>query len=252
MSTRTSIFPDLWKNANVITLFKSGEKTDPSNYRPISISPTINKLLEKAIHKQLYDHLHHNNLLTVKQFGFRTKYSTSTALLDFTDTILQNLDDGFLSGVIFLDLQKACDTVDHCILLGTMLEMGVSQRSCEWFKSYLDNRQQRTVFTSFTSDSAHVAVDVPQGSVLGPLMFLIYINDIQDCLQFTNVTLYADDTALYCSSEAANDLHDKLNHYLASVTNWMRSNKLTLNTSKSKFMLVGSRRRLGAIQSIEI
>ena len=100
--------------------------------------------MEKAIHKQLYDHLHHN-LLTVKQFGFRTKRSTSTALLDFIDTIVQNLDEGFVSGVIFLDLWKAFDTVDHCILLGKMLEMGVSQISFERFKSYLDNRQQRTV-----------------------------------------------------------------------------------------------------------
>ena len=130
--------------------------------------------------------------------------------------------------------------------------MAVSQISFQWLKSYFDNRQQRTVYNSISSDSAHVSVGVPQGSVLGPLMFFIYINDIQDCLQFTNATLYADDTALYCSSESANDLQDKLNHDLASVTNWMRSNKLTLNTSTSKFMLVGSRRRLGAIQSIEI
>ena len=233
-------------------LFKQGDKTDKDNYRPISILPTVSKVIERAVHSQLYGYLNSNNLLAVNQFGFRRARSTALALTQFTDEVLSNMDKGLVNGVVFIDLKKAFDTVDHVILLGKLKSLGISSNNLEWFHSYLSSRYQKTVIGQASSTSRQVSVGVPQGSILGPLLFAIYINDLPKVLRNTTVTLFADDTALYCSSQSARDLQTMLNQDLDRLAQWLYEHKLTLNVSKSKFMLIGGPRKLNTLQELTL
>ena len=174
LSFEKSRFPSSWKCAKVTALFKQGDKTDKDNYRPISILPTVSKVIERAVYSQLYDYLDSNNLLAVNQFGFRRARSTALALTQFTDEVLSNMDKGLVKGVVFIDLKKAFDTVDHVILLGKLKSLGISSNNREWFHSYLSSRYQKTVIGQASSTSRKVSVGVPQGSILGPLLFAIY------------------------------------------------------------------------------
>ena len=175
LSLRTRTFPKIWKCAKVTALFKCGNRNDVSNYRPISVLPTLSKLLEKAVHVQLSQHLVGNNLFTNKQHGFRPRRSTSSALINFSDGILTNVDKGNLCGAVFLDLAKAFDTVDHQILTKKLQWVGVCNNDIQWFISYLHDRSQRTVCSQQLSDSLPVAAGVPQGSILRPLLFILMI-----------------------------------------------------------------------------
>ncbi|CAB3980033.1 Hypothetical predicted protein [Paramuricea clavata] len=217
-----------------LALFKSGDKSNASNYRPITILPTISKVLEKAVHSQVYRYLIDNKILTPRQFGFRRKLSTEIALAHFTDTILANMDKGLVTGAVFLDLAKAFDTVDHSLLFEKLASSGLSNDSVNWFKSYLSNRNQLTALANTVSSFKHVPVGVPQGSVLGPLLFLIFVNDLPYCINHCEISLYADDTVIYLSSNNACDLEMKLNSDLKYLCRWFNDNLLTLNVSKKK------------------
>jgi retron-type reverse transcriptase len=167
-SFNSKSFPQSWKSAKVMALFKNGSTDDCNNYRPISILPTISKIIERAAYTQFYNYLQVHNLLHMKQFGFRRKRSTSSTLLQFTDGILGNMENGQVTGVVYLDLKKAFDTVNHRILILKLRAMGADDSSIRWFKSYLNNRNQRTVVGNAMSSSRSVNIGVPQGSVLGP------------------------------------------------------------------------------------
>ncbi|CAB4027542.1 Hypothetical predicted protein, partial [Paramuricea clavata] len=169
-----------------------------------------------------YKFLNAQDLLSSKQFGFRPKYSTTTALSNFADEVLLNMEQGNLCGAVFLDLAKAFDTVDHCILLSKLSAIGVSPSSIKWFESYLSNRKQRTSCGNELSDALPVTVGVPQGSILGPLLFVVYINNLPDAVINSEVTLYADDTVLYYFSKDPRLLEDKLNEDLLRVAHWLR------------------------------
>ena len=201
ISTNTGCFPSTWKLAKTSPLFKKASKQDPSNYRPISVLPSISKLLEKAVHMQLYSYLCDTNLHCQKQFGFRLNSSTVTASAMFTDKILSAMDKGQLTGAVFIDLTKAFDTVDHSILLSKLCSLGVpiTSPAYNWFESYLSNRCQVTVCNGTKSSPETVQIGVPQGSILGPLLFTLYINDLPDYLEHCDVTLYTDDTVLFIS-----------------------------------------------------
>jgi hypothetical protein len=158
-SLHSAVFPDIWKMGRVTALFKSGSRLDANNYRPITVLPTLSKILEKAVHTQVYDFLITNKLLTPNQFGFHEKLSTAVVLAKFTDTILKNMD-GQLTGVAFLDLSKAFDTVNHSRLLLKLKSIGFSCHVCEWFKSYLTYRCQVTVVDNKQSSVKPVNVGV--------------------------------------------------------------------------------------------
>ena len=252
LSLESGRFPSSWKCAKVTSLFKQGDRTDKDNYRPISILPAVRKVIERAVHSQLYDYLSLNNLLAVNQFGFRRGRSTSLALTQFTDEVLSNMDNGLVNGVVFIDLKKAFDTVDHGIMLGKLKSIGVTSTHLAWLNSYLSSRCQKTVIGQASSSIRKVSVGVPQGSILGPLLFTIYINDLPTVLRNSTVTLFADDTALHCSSESAFGLQTILNEDLVILAEWLHEHKLTLNVSKSKFILIGGPKKLSYFSEVAL
>ncbi len=251
-SLASSTFPSTWKSGTVTAIFKSGDQSNASNYRPITILPTISKVLEKAVHSQVYRYLIDNKILTPRQFGFRPKLSTEIALAHFTDTILTNMDKGLVTRAVFLDLAKAFDTVDHSLLFEKLGSYGLSNDSVNWFKSYLTNRNQLTAMGNTFSSFKHVPVGVPQGSVLGPPLFLIFVNDLPSCVNHCEISLYADDTVMYFSSNNACDLELKLNSDLKHLCSWFNDNLLTLNVSKCKFVIYGSSRKVAKFDNVSI
>ena len=186
---QTTTFPSTWKTAKVLPLFKKGDKQNVSNYRPISILPTISKILVRAVHTQFYAYLTENNLISPNQFGFRFKSSTVIAASQLSDQILHFMDNGCLTGAVFLDLAKAFDTVNHTILLQKLSSCGVDDAAKAWFTSFLTNRKQVISCNDVCSEVASVSIGVAQGFILGPLLFIIYMNDLPDVLQFCRVTI---------------------------------------------------------------
>ena len=235
-----------------MALFKNSDADNCDNYRPISVLLTVSKIVERAANIQLYNHLDLNSLLHVKQFGFHQKRSTSSALLQFSDDILQNMEDGSVMGVVFLDLKKAFNTVNHRVLLLKLRTLGVDNSAAALYKSYLTNQCQRTVKGSTVSTPCLVNIGVLQGTVLSPLFFLVYTDDLANSLKNSKDSLFADDTALYCTASTAAELKLKLNDDLALVNDWLTTHKLTLNVSKTKLMVIAGRQKLARVEEIEL
>ena len=247
LSLTTGIFPNKWKKARICPIFKGGENSEPCNYRPISILPILSKILERAVFDQLYPFLDSRSMLHDNQSGFRPKFSTSSALMDITEEWLNAIDNGELIGIVMLDLQKAFDTVNHEILIKKLHDYNLSINIINWFVSYLKDRSQITVINGMRSTEQKYTCGIPQGSILGPLLFIMYINDLPDHVSNVHVSMYADDTAIFCSSKNVNDIVDKLNHDLINVDNWLLRNKLSLNIQKTNFMIIGTPQRLSSI-----
>jgi len=251
-SIKTSLFPREWKQAKVTPVFKKGEKNDANNYRPISVIPTISKLFEKIVFDQLYTYLNTNQLLASCQSGFRPFHSTLTALTEATDHWSINIDKGFFNGVIFIDLQKAFDTIDHDILLTKLSNYGVDHLSVAWFRSYLTDRTQRCYVNGCLSNQNPVKLGVPQGSNLGPLLFLIFINDLPNCLNTALARMFADDTSISVHSVNISGLEPLLNIEIKNLHSWLLANKLSLNIAKTELMIIGSRQKFTAHDNYEI
>ena len=209
-SFMTSVFSSLLKTSKLSPVFKKDSKLDYSNYRPISLLSNIEKKLEKLMYKRLYTFLNNNNIYNL-QFGFRQQYSTSHVLINITENIRKALDDGNIGCGVFVDLQKAFDTVDHQILLAKLNHYGIRGVSNDWFKSYLSNRNQYVSINGYESGLAALNCGVPQGSVLGPLLFLLYINDLNQAIKFCKVHHFADDTNLLCLSNSIKKLNKLVN-----------------------------------------
>ena len=188
-SLKSSVFPKIWKEGKVTPIYKSGDRSNMSNYRPITVLPILGKILERLAHTQIYSYLSENKILSQSQFGFRPKLSTSTALAFFTDSILDNADNGLITASVFLDLNKAFDAVDHNILLRKLKLIGLDSKSLNWFESYLSNRLQKTSISNTLSSPLPVSVGVPQGSILGPLLFIIYVNEMPNIVKYCNIIL---------------------------------------------------------------
>ena len=225
-------------------IYKHGKRTDLSNYRPISIISIVAKIFGRIVHEQFYSYLINNELLSEYQSGFRPTYSTVTALLETTNNWCVNIDKGLLNGVIFIDLKKAFDTIDHAILLRKLEHYGVHDGALLWFRSYLTDRKQKCYVNGNFSSTLTINCGVPQGSILGPLLFLIYINDLPNCLNVGSPRMYADDTNISFKSKNLVELQDCMNTELKSLNTWLEVNKLSLNIAKTEFMVIGSRQRL--------
>uniref|UniRef100_A0A8C5QTN4 Reverse transcriptase domain-containing protein n=1 Tax=Leptobrachium leishanense TaxID=445787 RepID=A0A8C5QTN4_9ANUR len=198
-SLATGYIPKLWKTARVVPIHKSGDNTLVSNYRPISLLPVMSKVLEKCVYTQLRDYYQYWNYLTPDQSGFRPNHSTTTALLKVCNDIQAGMEQGNLTGAIFLDFAKAFDTVDHGILLEKLKNSGIGDRTLTWFQSYVSDRSQYVSISGSSSLPLPVTCGVPQGSILGPLLFTIFINDLPNVCKASTVHMYADDTVIYTS-----------------------------------------------------
>ena len=213
-------------------------------FRSISVISVVAKVFERIIHDQFYHYLTSNELLTKCQSGFRAKHSTVTSLLETTNKWSINIDNGLLNGVVFIDLKKAFDTIDHAILLDKLTHYGVDENTLRWFQSYLSGRTQRCCVNGHLSSSRPIKYGVPQGSIIGPLLFLVYINDLPNCLNNGLPSMYADDTNISFQSSNLTDLEDNMNNELSSLNSWLIANRLSLNIAKTEFMIIGSRQRL--------
>ena len=251
----TGIFPTKLKIAKVIPLFKNkGDCHLFDNYRPISLLPTISKIFERVVHKQLYEYFVDNSLFYKSQYGYRKGHSTELAALELADRLSQHLDKGDIPIAIFLDLSKAFDTLDHKILLSKLNYYGIKGTALKWFESYLSNRYQYVIYENTKSQQSQLFTGVPQGSVLGPLLFLIYMNDISNASDKFNSVLFADDTTLDNPLKTFDmigtehkynkaTLTNNLNFELKKIYDWLCVNKLSLNIGKTKFMLFHYRQR---------
>ena len=243
LSYRVSIFPDLLKVAKVTPIHKKDCKLNHTNYRPISLLSVISKIYEKTLYVRMYSYLSHHNLLYDKQFGFRSSYSTIHALTDITENIKILLDSQFYVCGIFVDLEKAFDTVNHKILIDKLNVFGFRDQTNMLLKSYLYNRKQFVSINGFDSNINTIKCGVPRGSCLGPLLFLIYINDFRFCLNKTNTGHFADDTYIMFSSKKIKTIETVINHELKMVSNWMNLNKLSLNNDKTKLIIFRSKQK---------
>ena len=237
-SLESGVVPSSMKIAKVMPLFKKGSTKFCSNYRPISILSVFSKVLEKAINKQIMTHLENNKILTDMQFGFRKNKSTSSALIELTNNVLKAFNDGKCVLGVFLDFSKAFDTLDFKILKRKLHNLNFNELAVNWIINFLTNRKQLTIINETYSEPLYLKCGVPQGSVLGPTLFLIYINDLTQITTLFSPILYADDTNLFLESANLNELVPEINNELCLIQNWCEQNKLTINVEKTNFVIL--------------
>ena len=251
-SISTGIFPEALKIAKIKPLYKKGEKTCFNNYRPISLLPTISKVFEQILYTQIYNYFNINNLLCEQQYGFRARHSTELASIKLVDNIIHSLDNrkSIKTPVaIFLDLSKAFDTLNFDILLYKFHHYGITGIALTLIESYLTNRYQYVTYENCNSELLEIKTGIPQGSILGPLFFSIYINDLINSSDRFSYIMYADDTTIYFNLEdfKENDKSLAINNELNKINIWLKLNKLTLNAEKTKNMFFHKRRKVNPI-----
>ena len=243
--------PRDFKTAKITPLHKKGSKLDPGNYRPISILPSISKIMEKIIFEQVEKYLTEKKLIYEYQSGFRSSHSTDTCLLYLHDRIKHEVDSGKYCGMVMLDLQKAFDTVNHDIMIDKLKAIGFDGTSVSWMQSYLEGRVQMVEVNGSLSSPLPVTCGVPQGSILGPLLFLIYVNDMNsacDCDLF----LFADDSALLVSDSDRSQVENALSKELTRICTWLTDNKLSIHLGKTESILFGSKPKLRKADSFTV
>lgn len=240
LSISCSAFPDRLKLAKVIVIHKSGATQDMGNYRPLSILPLFSKPLEKILLKRLENYFNDNRLFTDSQFGFRQGLSTESALLKQKELILQNIENKLLTLGIFVDFSKAFDCINHDILLDKLYAYGIRGNPLKLIRSYLEERQQSVWVDGCSSSFEHIRCGVPQGSILGPFLFNVFINDLVHISKKAKFIIYADDTSLFLSGNSSNELLLEANVILESLHNWSHVNSLMINHNKTKAVIFRS------------
>ena len=237
------VFPEAMKKADVVPLYKAKDHQESNNYRPISLLLTLSKLLEKIMYKRTYSFLESSGQIYKSQYGFRTAHSCENAICDLVSEIIKGKQDGMYTLAVFLDLSKAFDSLEHDVLLKKLYKYGIRGVSFNWFKSYLHGRQMRVKCNIASSGKTEysnymkVSYGTPQGSCLGPLIFLIFTNDLHRHLVYSSSKLFADDTTLYKTHRNLVYLKWCLEDDLCTLSDWFAANKLTLNLDKTVYIL---------------
>ena len=232
-SLQTEVFPEEIKIARGTLIYKTGEENDFGNYRPISVLPCLSKILERIMNERLYNHLSENQMLCTKQFGFQRGRSTEHAIMQLIDQINSRFEKNHFTLGVFIDLSKAFDTVDHDILITKLKNYGANGDNFRWFQSYLKNRKQYLNFSKKITNSSLITCSVPQGSILGPLLFLIYVNHLNNASDILHPKIFADRANLFYSHKSSHELFTKVNSELKKTDDWFKANKLSLNNKKN-------------------
>jgi hypothetical protein len=255
-SLQSGNYPEIWKHAIVKPLPKTIHPLKENDLRPVSILPCLSKIIEKAVQIQINEYLKVNNILPAKQSGFRKGMSTVTALLDVVDDILAAQDKGQGSILVLLDYSRAFDTIDTALLIAKLKYYGFDKNALKWFHNYLTNRYQQvevtpTDGTKKLSTKSLVNKGVPQGSILGPILFILYTSDLPHSVMHTKYHLYADDLQIYTSFKPleTKTFVNKINYDLKNITQWSKDNGLVLNPAKTKFLILGSEKQINQISS---
>ena len=240
-----------WKTARISPIYKGkGPTDDLGNYRPISVLPHVSKIIEKCVHDQLMSYLKCNNIITEHQSAYLKYHSTQTSLHKVIDDVLDGINDNCCTELCFFDLSKCFDTIDHSRLLEKMHCYGIRDIELKWFSDYLSNRSQCVYVNGVISSIMQVAFGIPQGSTLGPLLFLLFTNDLPLCIQSSLCNLYADDTIIYATGTCPNDILPRLQTDVTNLVQWFTDNKLTVNINKSCVMNVGTKQKLRSLNDI--
>ena len=240
-------FPSEWKLSKVIPLHKKGSKDERNNYRPVAILSPLSKILERIIHEQIYKYFSQNKIFHQNLHGYRSNRSTLTALISMYDRWVRASSRGEISGAVLLDLSAAFDLVEPSILIKKLQIYGLEEDFVTWIDSYVEERYQGVWIRHVLSDLIRCDIGVPQGSILGPLLFLIYFNDLPDHLQ-CKTDSYADDTTLSTSNSKIAEIGQTLTEDCSNVSEWMKSNRLKLNATKTHVMVLGTQQRLARTQ----
>ena len=253
LSIKYSLFPKDYQIAKLKPLYKKGSTTLPKNYRPISLLPLISNISEKVIHDQTQVSLDENKILYRFQSGFGKHFSTDSCLSYLNNKIATGFEFGLHTGMILIDLQKAFDTINHEILTNKMEFLGFSKNVILWFKSYLSHRKFKVNLNKYFSEAGQLLCGVPQGSILGPLLFLLYINDTPQAVK-CELLLYADDTYLIFQHSDINEIEIHLNKNFSSICVWFVNNKLSIHfdEDKTKLILFSSKSKIKKASPLNI
>ena len=239
-SIEEGIFPSCLKVARVIPIFKEGDRADVNNYRPISLLPFLSKVFEKLMYSRLNIFLTNNNILKNNQFGFRKNICTEDALLEFLNDAYNSLNSKKIFTVVYLDFSKAFDTVSHSILLSKLERVGVRGVVNNWFRSFLTSRRQYVHTNGCDSDTERINCGVAQGSILGPLLFILYINDFAKVCNRLKCIHYADDTTLYFAHDNIENITSVFNDEMIAIDRWLIANRLSINFKKMSYMTISN------------